>query len=35
MTLYEVDEAANRIKEEAPDATIIFGSAFNSDLQGK
>lgn len=35
MTLYEVDEAANRIKEEAPDAIIIFGSAFNSDLQGK
>lgn len=35
MTLYEVDEAANRIKEEAPDATIIFGSAFNSDLEGK
>lgn len=35
MTLYEVDEAANRIKEEAPDATIIFGSAFNGELQGK
>jgi cell division protein FtsZ len=35
MTLYEVDEAANRIKEEASDATIIFGSAFNNSLQGK
>lgn len=35
MTLFEVDEAANRIREEVdPDANIIFGSAFNSDLDG-
>jgi cell division protein FtsZ len=36
MTLYEVDEAANRIREEAdPNANIIFGSAFNQDLGDK
>ncbi len=36
MTLFEVDEAANRIREEVdPDANIIFGSAFNPDLDGK
>jgi len=36
MTLYEVDEAANRIREEAdPNANIIFGSAFNHDLGDK
>ncbi len=36
MTLYEVDEAANRIKEEVdPNANIIFGSAFNPDLAGR
>jgi cell division protein FtsZ len=36
MTLYEVDEAANRIKEEAdPNAHIIFGTAFNQDLGDK
>jgi cell division protein FtsZ len=36
MTLYEIDEAANRIREEAdPDANIIFGSAFNQDLGDK
>ena len=35
MTLFEVDEAANRIREEVdPEANIIFGSAFNSDLDG-
>lgn len=35
MTLFEVDEAANRIREEVDqDANIIFGSAFNSDLDG-
>lgn len=33
MTLYEVDEAANRIREEAdPNANIIFGSAFKQEL---
>lgn len=36
MTLFEVDEAANRIKEEVdPNANIIFGSAFDADLEGK
>ncbi|PIR33122.1 MAG: cell division protein FtsZ [Alphaproteobacteria bacterium CG11_big_fil_rev_8_21_14_0_20_44_7] len=36
MTLFEVDEAANRIREEVdPDANIIFGSTFNDDLDGK
>ena len=35
MTLFEVDEAANRIREEVdPDANIIFGSAFNPNLEG-
>ena len=36
MTLYEVDEAANRIREEVdPDANIIFGSTFDKELEGK
>ncbi len=36
LTLYEVDEAANRIREEVdPDANIIFGSIFNEKLVGK
>lgn len=36
MTLYEVDEAANRIREEVdPDAHIIFGSTFDETLHGK
>lgn len=36
MTLYEVDEAANRIREEAdPNAQIIFGTAFDQDLGDK
>jgi cell division protein FtsZ len=35
MTLYEVDEAANRIREEIDsDANIIFGSTFNEAMQG-
>ena len=35
MTLFEVDEAANRIRTEVdPDATIIFGSAFDERLEG-
>jgi cell division protein FtsZ len=34
--LMEVDEAANRIREEVdPDANIIFGSAFSDTLDGK
>lgn len=36
MTLYEVDEAANRIREEVdPEANIIFGSTFNEKLNGR
>jgi cell division protein FtsZ len=36
MTLYEVDEACNRIRDEVdPDANIIFGSTFNPELDGK
>ena len=36
MTLYEVDEAANRIRDEVdPNANIIFGSTFDETLQGK
>jgi len=35
MTLFEVDEAANRIREEVdPEANIIFGSTFNEELEG-
>jgi cell division protein FtsZ len=36
MTLLEVDEAANRIREEVdPDADIIFGSTFDAVMQGR
>ncbi len=36
MTLYEVDQAANRIREEvAEDANIIFGSAVDDSLNGR
>ncbi|PZO87327.1 MAG: cell division protein FtsZ [Sphingomonas sanxanigenens] len=36
MRLMEVDEAANHIKELVdPDANIIWGSAFNDNLDGK
>ena len=36
MTLFEVDEAANRIREEVdPDANIIFGSTFDEKLDGR
>src|SRR5579875_1469182 len=36
MTLYEVDEAANRIREEVDtDANIIFGSTFDEKLAGR
>jgi len=35
LTLYEVDEAANRIRSEVdPDANIIVGSTFDSSLDG-
>ena len=36
ITLFEIDEAANRIKEEVDeDANIIFGSSFDDNLAGK
>ena len=36
MTLFEVDEAANRIREEVDnDANIIFGSTFDEKLAGR
>ena len=36
MRLLEVDEAANHIRELVdPDANIIWGSAFNQDLEGR
>ncbi len=36
MTLFEVDEAANRIRDEVDDeAYIIFGSTFDQSMDGK
>ena len=36
LTLYEVDEAANRIREEVdPNANIIVGSALDDSLSGR
>jgi cell division protein FtsZ len=36
MTLFEVDEAANRIGQEVdPDANIIFGSTMDPSIEGK
>ena len=36
ITLFEIDEAASRIKEEVDeDANIIFGSSFDDSLAGK
>jgi cell division protein FtsZ len=36
MTLFEVDAAANRIREEVdPNANIIFGSTFSESMQGR
>jgi cell division protein FtsZ len=36
MTLFEVDEAANRIRDEVdPEANIIFGSTFDESLVGR
>ena len=36
MTLFELDEAANEIRREIdPNANIILGSAFDSELEGK
>jgi len=35
LTLFEVDEAANRIREEVdPNANIIFGSTFDESMDG-
>jgi len=36
MTLFEVDEAANRIRDEVdPEANIIFGSTFVQNVEGR
>ncbi|MDX6752071.1 cell division protein FtsZ [Geminicoccaceae bacterium 1502E] len=36
MALFEVDAAANRIREEVdPDANIIFGSTFDGSMDGR
>ncbi|WP_417464987.1 cell division protein FtsZ [Kordiimonas sp.] len=36
MTLYEVDEAVNMVRDQVdPDALIVFGSAFNQELEGR
>ena len=36
LTLFEVDEAANRIRDEVDsDANIIFGSTFDAQLEGR
>ena len=36
MTLFEVDEAANRIRDEVDtEANIIFGSTFDESLEGR
>jgi cell division protein FtsZ len=36
MTLFEVDEAANRIRSEVdPEAHIIFGSTFDESIEGR
>lgn len=37
MTLFEVDEAANRIREEIEneEANIIFGSTYSDELEGR
>jgi cell division protein FtsZ len=36
MTLFEADEAANRIRDEVdPEANIIFGSTFDESMSGR
>ena len=36
LTLFEVDEAANRIRDEVdPEANIIFGSTFDETMSGR
>ena len=35
MTLFEADEACNRIRDEVdPDANIIFGTSFDANMEG-
>lgn len=35
LTLFEVDEAANRVRQEVdPEANIIFGASFDASLEG-
>jgi len=35
LTLFEIEEASNRITEEVdPDATIIFGTSFDDSMEG-
>ncbi|AWD32922.1 Cell division protein FtsZ [Candidatus Fokinia solitaria] len=31
MTLFEIDEVVNRVKERSPDALLIFGAVYNND----
>src|SRR5258706_3609605 len=36
MTLFEVDEACNRVRDEVdPEANIIFGSTFDASMEGR
>ncbi len=36
LTLYEVDEAANRIRDDVdPEANIIFGAIFDESMEGR
>lgn len=36
MTLFEADEACNRVRDEVdPDANIIFGATFDESMEGK
>ncbi len=36
LTLFEVDQAANRVRDEVdPEANIIFGSTFDQHLEGR
>ncbi len=36
LTLFEIDQAANRIRDEVdPDANIIFGSTFDDQMSGR
>src|SRR3546814_11440586 len=36
LTLFAVDEAANRIRDEVdPEANIIFGSTFDQSMEGR